>query len=321
MRDRTSEFIALVERIKKRNALKRSNNNSPTIEKSQRQANNASRSSEFSRMASQLSRQIATTSEKLEQLTYLTKLHHGLNDTTTTEITASIEISYKTLQQEIKQDITKLNQHLNILESVKNGTRPNSKQAGEHSNNVILSLQNQLAKTSLGFKDVLESEVETRQQSSSPPQQQPRRRMNVTSVAPPYTPSPQLSVSGSTLLDDSPQSLGIPMIAPQQQLLLEQEQQHQLQERHINIRSNAIESIESTIAELGGIFQQLARMVAEQRETIQRIDQNTDDIEMNVMGAQTELMKYYRNISTNRSLFLKIFATIIFFFILFTYIM
>lgn len=59
------------------------------------------------------------------------------------------------------------------------------------------------------------------------------------------------------------------MITAQQQ----QEQQQALmleQDRYIEHRSSAIESIESTIAELGGIFQQLATMVAEQRETVQR---------------------------------------------------
>lgn len=59
------------------------------------------------------------------------------------------------------------------------------------------------------------------------------------------------------------------MIAPQQQ----QQQQQLLMEqndRQIQTRSNAMETIESTIAELGGIFQQLSTMVAEQRETIQR---------------------------------------------------
>jgi syntaxin 5 len=58
------------------------------------------------------------------------------------------------------------------------------------------------------------------------------------------------------------------MIAPQQQ----QHQQMMMErnDRQIQTRSNAMETIESTIAELGGIFQQLATMVAEQRETIQR---------------------------------------------------
>lgn len=52
-----------------------------------------------------------------------------------------------------------------------------------------------------------------------------------------------------------------------------------------------------------------------------RIDQNTDDIEMNVLGAQSELLKYYQNISTNRALIIKIFVTIIVFFLMFTYIL
>lgn len=49
-------------------------------------------------------------------------------------------------------------------------------------------------------------------------------------------------------------------------------------DNYIQSRSTAIESIESTIAELGQIFQQLAHMVAEQRETVQRIDADTTDI-------------------------------------------
>ena len=51
-----------------------------------------------------------------------------------------------------------------------------------------------------------------------------------------------------------------------------------LQDDYIQTRSTAIESIESTIAELGQIFTQLAQMVAEQRETVQRIDADTVDI-------------------------------------------
>lgn len=52
-----------------------------------------------------------------------------------------------------------------------------------------------------------------------------------------------------------------------------------------------------------------------------RIDQNTEDIEMNVLGAQHQLMKYYTNISSNRSLIIKVFVTIILLFIMFSVIM
>jgi syntaxin 5 len=85
------------------------------------------------------------------------------------------------------------------------------------------------------------------------------------------------------------------------------------QDTYIQSRSTAIESIETTIAELGQIFNQLAHMVAEQRETVQRIDADTLDIASNVGGAQRELLKYYASISSNRWLMLKVFGVLIVF--------
>lgn len=82
-------------------------------------------------------------------------------------------------------------------------------------------------------------------------------------------------------------------------------------------RSSAIESIESTISELGQIFGQLAHMVAEQRDTVQRIDSDVYDVADNVGGAQRELLKYYASVSSNRWLMLKIFGVLIVFFLLF----
>ncbi|WVF69472.1 hypothetical protein IAT40_004249 [Kwoniella sp. CBS 6097] len=97
----------------------------------------------------------------------------------------------------------------------------------------------------------------------------------------------------------------------QQMQLVEQ------QDNYIQSRSTAIESIESTIAELGSIFSQLAGMVAEQRETVQRIDADTTDIAANVSGAQRELLKYYASVTSNRWLMLKIFGVLIIFFLAF----
>lgn len=54
-------------------------------------------------------------------------------------------------------------------------------------------------------------------------------------------------------------------------------------------------------------------MVAEQRETVQRIDADTLDIASNIGGAQRELLKYYASISSNRWLMLKIFGVLIVF--------
>lgn len=58
----------------------------------------------------------------------------------------------------------------------------------------------------------------------------------------------------------------------QQELVLDR------QDEYIQSRSSAIEGIESTIAELGQIFQQLAGMVQQQGEMVQRIDADVTDI-------------------------------------------
>lgn len=54
-------------------------------------------------------------------------------------------------------------------------------------------------------------------------------------------------------------------------------------------------------------------MVAEQRETVQRIDADTIDIASNVSRGQQELLKYYASISSNRWLMLKVFGILIVF--------
>ena len=54
-------------------------------------------------------------------------------------------------------------------------------------------------------------------------------------------------------------------------------------------------------------------MVAEQRETVQRIDADTQDIASNVDSGHRELLKYYASISSNRWLMLKVFGVLIVF--------
>jgi syntaxin 5 len=58
-------------------------------------------------------------------------------------------------------------------------------------------------------------------------------------------------------------------------------------------------------------------VLAGQRETVQRIDENIQDVELNVEGAHTQLLKYYSGLQSNRWLMIKIFAVLIFFFLLF----
>ncbi|KAJ2085021.1 Integral membrane protein SED5, partial [Coemansia sp. S142-1] len=101
-----------------------------------------------------------------------------------------------------------------------------------------------------------------------------------------------------------------------QMLLLQQNQSS-----YLDSRSDAINSIESTISELGSIFQQLAQMVSEQRDVVQRIDANIETVDINISAAQNELLRYYSNISSNRWLMAKVFMIIlVFVFLLVTFV-
>lgn len=84
---------------------------------------------------------------------------------------------------------------------------------------------------------------------------------------------------------------------------------------YLQERNRAVETIESTIQEVGNLFQQLASMVQEQGEVIQRIDANVDDVDMNISGAQRELLKYFDRVKSNRWLAAKIFFIIFVFFL------
>ncbi|XP_017464978.1 PREDICTED: syntaxin-5-like [Rhagoletis zephyria] len=53
-----------------------------------------------------------------------------------------------------------------------------------------------------------------------------------------------------------------------------------------------MQNIESTIVELGGIFQQSAHMVKEQEEIVERIDTNIQDAELNIEAAHGEILNF-----------------------------
>lgn len=105
-------------------------------------------------------------------------------------------------------------------------------------------------------------------------------------------------------------------------LLPAQQQQQQLavvaqQDGYLTSRADALHQVESTIVELGSIFQQLAHMVAEQGEMAQRIDENVEDTLANVDAGQGQLLKYLNTISSNRWLVMKVLAVLMAFMMFF----
>lgn len=123
----------------------------------------------------------------------------------------------------------------------------------------------------------------------------------------------QMIISNKNATNNYDMSLGVPN--SDQQLLLMEEGLSDQNNIYLQERNRAVETIETTIQEVGNLFQQLASMVQEQGETIQRIDANVEDIDLNITGAQRELLKYFDNIKNNRWLAVKIFFIIFMFFL------
>ncbi|RIA81015.1 t-SNARE [Glomus cerebriforme] len=315
VKDRTSEFYAAVESIRTRSSashggfqarhnlehrrpLLNSNSSGKLVN-----GNTGVNKSEFARMAAAIGKDINITAAKLQKLTKLAKRKTLFDD-------RPVEISELTYI--IKQDIAKLNKQIALLQQYVRDHKKNNKQADEHSSNVVVMLQSKLASTSMSFKDVLE--IRTQNMKASKDR---REQFMFTSNQQANTPAADSPLYNTQRRNDQQNTDFLALDMSSGQTQQQQLQFIEQQDNYIESRATAIESIESTIAELGNIFQQLATMVAEQRETVQRIDANTDDIQTHVEGAQKELLKYYASISSNRWLMVKIFAVIIFFFLVF----
>ncbi|KAL9049724.1 MAG: hypothetical protein Q9162_007049 [Coniocarpon cinnabarinum] len=331
IQDRTNEFRSILQQAqKKQNVRQPSAQRQPLLSDSQKsQANGApptrQQRSEFARQAAAIGRSISATTVKLQRLAELAQ-RKTLFDDRPVEIA---ELTYV-----IKQDLGAMNQQIGDLQNITkapNTRKSVSEQEGEHNKNVVVLLQKNLADVSANFKDVLEVRTKNIQASrsrtenfvssvsshSQPGGLDPGRTDSPLYSTPQRGRSPKPGGGGQDILslDPTPSSSNA-LRGPQsdQQIMMMEEAQPQ--NSYISQRGEAIEAIERTIGELGGIFGQLATMVSEQSEMIQRIDANTEDVVENVEGAQKELLKYWSRVSGNRWLVAKMFGVLMIFFLL-----
>lgn len=282
--------------------------------------------SEFARKAAEIGRGISGTMAKLERLAQLAKRKTLFDD-------RPVEINELTFV--IKQDVSALTGQVGALEALSKSQHPNAKpggadQEGEHNNSVVFMLKGKLKDVSLDFKEVLEVRTKNIQASRSRTENfisSVSAHTNQTNLDPSRTDSPlyqtpnsraspkpgytQTSAAQSDLLSLDPStSSALARMGPQSDSQLLMMEEAQPQNTYIQQRGEAIETIERTIAELGGIFGQLAQMVSEQGEMVQRIDANTEDVVANVEGAQRELLKYWNRVQGNRWLVAKMFGVL-----------
>uniref|UniRef100_A0A4W4GN05 t-SNARE coiled-coil homology domain-containing protein n=1 Tax=Electrophorus electricus TaxID=8005 RepID=A0A4W4GN05_ELEEL len=219
--------------------------------------------SDFTLMAKRIGRDLSNTFAKLEKLTILAK-RKSLFDDKAVEID---ELTYI-----VKQDINNLNKQIAELQTlVRFRNSPNSRHLQTHSNTIVVSLQSKLASMSSDFKAVLEVRTENLKQQRSRQEQFSQSAASTTSFH-------NSSLSNSVLMQDDSKKADISI-----DMDLRSSQQMQLineKDSYIQDRANTMQNIESTIVELGSIFQQLAHMVKEQEETVQRIDSNVEDTQL-----------------------------------------
>uniref|UniRef100_A0A1A9UR06 t-SNARE coiled-coil homology domain-containing protein n=1 Tax=Glossina austeni TaxID=7395 RepID=A0A1A9UR06_GLOAU len=305
-RDRTSEFNNAIRSLQSRNISRAVNIRDP------RKAKQVQSYSEFMMVAKLIGRNIASTYTKLEKLTILAK-KKSLFDDRPQEIQ---ELTYI-----IKGDLNALNQQIARLQGIsKDQIRAvNGRHLVSHSSNMVLALQSKLASMSTDFKQILEVRTENLKHQKSRRDQFGHGPLAANSI------SPTTAKKGSLLLSEENQAVSIDMSpANESAPLLGSQSQAQQQialydesDDYVQQRAETMQNIESTIVELGGIFQQLAYMVKEQEEIVERIDTNIQDAELNIEGAHNEILKYFQSVSKNRWLMIKIFGVLIFFFIFF----
>lgn len=311
--DRTQEFRTIGKNLQ----LKTQLSNSPVSSKrkvSQVLADTAL----FNQYSRKIGSDLSHTFAKLEKLTLMVKKRSLFDaDRLGSEIDE--------LTHMIKMDINGMNRNIaqlqqlmtNQPDGVHNGLR---NQNSSHSKSIVLGLQSKLASMSTEFKSVLDIRTENLKH------QKTRREKlgggsgaHVPSNLPPSASTGRL---GSILLADEYENrndnvvldMGVAGAGPklQHQAVLVDRQDAYLRER-----SDALQNIESTIVDLGQIFSQLAHMVQEQGELVQRIDGHVDEATLNVEAAHMQLLRYMRSISSNRWLALKVFAVLIVFFLVF----
>ncbi|KAK9464584.1 t-SNARE [Lipomyces arxii] len=325
MQDRTSEYRSCVE------AVIRMSNTTASMSRNQivnsglgtNESDRGGRT-EFTRRALTISKDINAVTGRLQRLTQLAKRKTLFDD-------RPVEISELTFV--IRQDLAKINHSISELQTyVKHGKkhwgRKGESQLDEHSENVVVLLQGKLTDVTSGFKDVLEVRTKNIQASRSRTEQfissASSASTGLTTPASPLYGTKSSGVNGTSSLEnpyggsgstdnDNGENREFLTLPDQQQSLVQMEE---MRDPYLSERDTAIEAIESTIHELGGIFSQLATMVAEQNEVVQRIDADTEDISMNISGAQRELLKYFATVSSNRWLMVRVFGIVVVFFLL-----
>lgn len=256
----------------------------------------------FNNFAQEFSRELASVSETIANLTKLIQQQTVFDD-------QAGEIG--SLTSIVKTKLAQLHDDLNILSELREAAEAQHRsafssrktQSDLHSNTVVDALRSKLVHTSQNFKTALQQRTRTMKDAA-------QRRSRFTSDRPTSFESALFqqddhaagaaAATGAAAGADGATSLTLAANNTQ----------------YFRQRHEAVRQIEAAVNEVGEMFQDFTRLVHEQEEMVLRIDADVDDAVRYVDDGSSELMRYLSNLSSNRGLILKIFA-VLFFFLLF----
>ncbi|KAK9168175.1 hypothetical protein Syun_000315 [Stephania yunnanensis] len=227
----------------------------------------------------------------------------------------------------IKSDITSLNMAVSDLHAIQNLELADgncSKDRVTHASTICDDLKTRLMETTKQFQGVLTARTENlkahenRKQifSTNSVRENPfLKQARTTTKPPPWSNTSsnlQPSIMASTVAQSSNQLSCLDRGLTRRRSAVESSPSHHMevsllqqvvprQDSHTQGQASALQNVESTISELGGIFSQLATMVAQQGELAIRIDDNMEESLANVEGARSALLKHLHQISSNRN--------------------
>ncbi|KAG4197234.1 hypothetical protein ERO13_A05G011000v2 [Gossypium hirsutum] len=260
-RDRTQEFQSVADRLRKSISSGQGQNGpSSSTSRAEEKRSMVAHQSEFNRKASKIGFGIHQTSQKLSKLAKLAK-RTSVFDDPTKEI--------QELTAVIKQDITTLNSAVVDLQLFCNSRNEGgiSSDTSSHSTTVVDDLKNRLMSATKEFKDVLTMRTENLKVHEN-------RRQLFSSNASKDSPNPFVRQRPLAIKSAAGASNNLPQWANgnksssqlfprkhmdgQSQPLLQQQQQQMVpqQDSYMKSRAEALQNVESTIHELGTIFNQ-----------------------------------------------------------------
>uniref|UniRef100_A0A3B0MQ27 Syntaxin 5, putative n=1 Tax=Theileria annulata TaxID=5874 RepID=A0A3B0MQ27_THEAN len=236
---------------------------------------------EFNTDADSIYKEIEKAKARLNELSQLAKKRSLYLDNTS---------SIERLTSEIKSILTYTTNSIDSFEKKVNSFKFRNEASKKHYNSIIFQLRNDIFNVTNTFKETLH------QRAQIMLEQENRRKLY--SINDIHAQNPGIGRKRFMLQQDleSEQQLDLESgitVAPSTSVIS-------------NAREEAIANVQRAIGDLSQIFQKVTAYVTQQDEMINRIDFDTEVSLSNVRSARNELLKYYRRISSNRGLIIKI---------------